>query len=160
MNNIIYQPIGIVHSPFKTAQGTPIQPLADCDTEACIEIYNEYLDGLLDLEQFSHIYVLFHLHLAQPKGLRVIPFLDTQTHGIFATRSPGRPNPIGLSVVKLCRIEGNMLYIKNMDLLDGSPIIDIKPYIPQFDIHQTTQNGWFDKNIHKMNQQKDDGRFV
>lgn len=161
MNTICYQPIGIVHSPFKTAQGTPIQPKGDeQQTEAQIEILPQYIEGLLHLEGFSHIYVLFHLHLAQSKGLHVVPFLDTEAHGVFATRSPERPNGIGLSVVELLRVEANILHIRNIDLLDGSPILDIKPYIPQFDVHNTTKNGWFENQIHKMSKQKDDGRFA
>jgi len=95
----------------------------------------------------------------QKKGLTVIPFLDTKPHGVFATRSPARPNPIGFSVVVLEKIEGNKLYVKNIDILDGSPVLDIKPYIPQFDVFETSQNGWVEKNIHRMKMQKDDGRF-
>ncbi|MCX6236853.1 MAG: tRNA (N6-threonylcarbamoyladenosine(37)-N6)-methyltransferase TrmO [Bacteroidia bacterium] len=144
MLNITYQPIGIVHSPFKTPEGTPIQPVAAKDVCATIEIFPQYAEGLKDMEGFSHIYVLFHLHLAKSKSLLVTPFLDTEQHGVFATRAPGRPNSIGISVV--C-------------LLDGSPVLDIKPYIPQFDVFETFKNGWFDKVNHKIEEQKDDGRF-
>lgn len=160
MNKIIYQPIGMVHSPFTKPEGTPIQPLAAKDTDAVIEIFPEYAEGLKDLEKFSHLHIIFHLHLIQKKQLTVIPFLDTVPHGIFATRSPARPNPIGLSVVLLDKIEGNNLYIKNIDILDGSPVLDIKPYISQFDIIETTRNGWFEKHVHKIEEQKDDGRFI
>lgn len=159
MLNISYKPIGIVHSPFTKPEGTPIQSAVSKNSEAVIEIYPEFEEGLRDLEHFSHIYILFHLHLAEKKELTVIPFLDTTPHGVFATRSPGRPNAIGISVVCLNKIEGNKLYIKNIDILDGSPVLDIKPYIPQFDVFETTKNGWFEKNIHKMKSQKDDGRF-
>lgn len=159
MPEITYQPIGIVHSPFKQPEGTPIQPVAARDSEGIIEIFPQYTEGLKDLEQFSHIYVLFHLHKAQKKELLVVPFLDTNVHGVFATRSPGRPNSIGLSVVHLDRIERNNLYIRNLDMLDGSPVLDIKPYITQFDVFETTKNGWFEKQVYKMNSQKDDGRF-
>lgn len=159
MNKISYQPIGIVRSPFKKAEGTPIQPSASKKTEAVIEIFPEFTEGLIDLEHFSHIYVLFHLHLAESKGLTVVPFLDPNPHGVFATRSPGRPNPIGLSVVILQRIEGNKIFVNNIDILDGSPVLDIKPYVTQFDVFKTTKNGWLDKNVHKMENQKDDGRF-
>lgn len=159
MNEIVYTPIGLVHSPFKKPEGTPIQAAASVNTEAVIEIFPEFSEGLLDLEQYSHIYVLYHLHLSQKKGLTVIPFLDTKPHGVFATRSPARPNPIGVSVVILERIEGNLLYVKNIDILDGSPILDIKPYIPQFDVFETSKNGWLGTQIHNMDNQKDDGRF-
>lgn len=160
MNNIIYQPIGVVHSPFTKPEGTPIQPAADKDTAAVIEIFTGFSEGLSDLEHFSHIYVFFHMHLAGENGLTVIPFLDTNPHGVFATRSPGRPNPIGISVVCLEKIEGNKLFVKNIDILDGSPVLDIKPYIPQFDVFQTTKNGWFEEHAHKMENMKDDGRFA
>ena len=159
MLNISYKPIGIVHSPFTKPEGTPIQSAVSKNSEAVIEIYPEFEEGLRDLEHFSHIYILFHLHLAEKKELTVIPFLDTTPHGVFATRSPGRPNSIGISVVCLDKIESNMLYVKNIDILDGSPVLDIKPYIPQFDVFETTKNGWFEKNVHKMESQKDDGRF-
>jgi len=160
MHEIIYRPIGIVHSPFKVPEGTPIQPVADGDTEAVIEIFPEYIEGLKDLESFSHLYILFHLHLIKVKQFTVIPFLDTIPHGVFATRSPARPNPIGLSVVCLEKIIGNNLYIKNIDILDGTPVLDIKPYISWFDVFETTKNGWFDSSVHKIEKQKDDGRFT
>lgn len=160
MSSIVYQPVGVVHSPYKTPEGTPIQSgAAEKSPCATIEIFPEYADGLKDIDGFSHIYVLFHLHLAKSKSLHVIPFLDTETHGIFATRSPGRPNPIGLSVVCLDKVEGNILHIRNLDILDGSPVLDVKPYIPQFDVFETTQNGWLGKNVHKMKNVLDDGRF-
>ena len=159
MLEITYHPIGIVHSPFKKPEGTPIQPVVANDTEAIIEIYPEYSEGLKDLESFSHLYILFHLHLIKGKKLTVIPFLDTIPHGVFATRSPARPNPIGLSVVSLEKIIGNNLYIKNIDILDSTPVLDIKPYISQFDVFETTKNGWFDSSRHNLKNQKDDGRF-
>jgi tRNA (adenine37-N6)-methyltransferase len=159
MLDITYKSIGIVHSPFKIPEGTPIQPVVAKGTDAVIEIFPEFSEGLTDLEHFSHIYILFHLHLAEKKSLTVIPFLDTNPHGVFATRSPGRPNSIGISVVCLDKIVGNNLYVKDIDILDGSPVLDIKPYIPQFDVFETTKNGWFEKNAYKMTTQKDDGRF-
>ncbi len=159
MHNITYQPIGIVHSPFIQPEGTPVQPSVSKNSEAEIEIFPEFAEGLKDLEGFSHIYILFHLHLATKKNLTVIPFLDTLPHGVFATRSPGRPNSIGLSVVNLYKIESNRLLVRNIDMLDGSPVLDIKPYIPKFDVFETTKNGWFDNHSHKVETQKDDGRF-
>ena len=160
MPEISYQPIGIVHSPFVTPVGTPIQPAAARDTEAVIEIFPEYEAGLQDLNGFSHIFVLFHMHLVKGRPLTVIPFLDTEPHGVFATRSPARPNPIGLSVVVLDKIVGNKLYVKDIDILEGSPVLDIKPYIEEVDVFETYKNGWFGNNIHKMDKQKDDGRFT
>lgn len=160
MNRITYFPIGVAHSPFRSPEGTPIQAGVAKDIQARIEIFPEYAKGLKDLEGFSHIIVLFHLHVAKFKSLNVIPFLDTESHGIFSTRSPGRPNPIGFSVVELERIEKDMLFVKGVDILDGSPILDIKPYVPQFDVFETTKNGWIEKNVHRMKIQKDDGRFA
>ena len=160
MNRITYFPIGIAHSPFRFPEGTPIQATAVKDIQARIEIFPEYSKGLQDLEEFSHIIVLYHLHIAKFKSLHVIPFLDTEVHGVFATRSPGRPNPIGFSVVELEKIENDILFVKGIDILDGSPVLDIKPYVPQFDVFETTKNGWIEKNIQKMEMQKDDGRFT
>ncbi len=159
MNRITYFPIGIVHSPFRFPEGTPIQAAAAKDIQARIEIFSEYSNGLKDLEGFSHIIVLFHLHIVKFKSLHVVPFLDTEVHGIFATRSPARPNPIGFSIVELEKIENDILFVKGIDMLDGSPVLDLKPYIPQFDIFETAKNGWMEKNVHRMNIQKDDGRF-
>jgi len=158
MLNVIYHPIGVVHSPYKQPEGTPIQPGAS-EMRATIEIFPGYAEGLKDLDGFAHIYVLFHLHLAKCRSLIVTPFLDSESHGIFATRAPGRPNPIGISVVCLEKITGNILYVRNIDILDGSPVLDIKPYIPQFDVFETSKNGWFDKLNHKNENHKDDGRF-
>jgi len=159
MNKITYRPIGIVHSPFRFPEGTPIQPAAAKDIQAQIEIFPDYSTGLTDLNGFSHIIIIFHMHLAKCKSLLVTPFLDTDSHGVFATRSPGRPNPIGMSVVRLEKIENNLLFVIDIDILDGSPVLDIKPYIPEFDIHEVNKSGWIEKNIHKLDSQKDDGRF-
>lgn len=159
MNRITYYPIGIVHSPFHFPEGTPIQPVAAKDIHATIEIFQEYSPGLADLDGFSHIIILFHLHQAKSKSLLVTPFLDTEPHGVFATRSPGRPNPIGMSVVRLDKIENNLLFVKDIDILDDSPVLDIKPYIPEFDIHEVSKSGWIEKNLHKLDNQRDDGRF-
>jgi tRNA-Thr(GGU) m(6)t(6)A37 methyltransferase TsaA len=159
MNRITYFPIGIVHSPFQFPEGTPIQANAAKDIQARIEIFPEYHNGIIDLDGFSHIIVLFHMHLAKCKSLFITPFLDSEPHGVFATRSPGRPNPIGFSVVELEKIENDILFVKGIDILDGSLVLDIKPYIPQFDVFETTKKGWVEKNAHKLGDQKDDGRF-
>ena len=159
MNRITYYPIGIVHSPFRFPEGTPIQAAIAKDIQARIEIFPEYRNGITDLDGFSHVIILFHMHLAKSKSLFVTPFLDSEPHGVFATRSPGRPNPIGFSVVELEKIENDILFVKGVDILDGSLVLDIKPYIPQFDVFETTKKGWIEKNAHKMVDQKDDGRF-
>jgi tRNA-Thr(GGU) m(6)t(6)A37 methyltransferase TsaA len=153
-----YKAIGVIHSPYKEPKNVPIQAAAS-DTEGTIEIYPEYVDGLLDLEGFSHILLLCHLHLIKNSPLIVKPFLDDKTHGVFATRSPARPNKIGLSVVRLKRIERNILYIQELDIIDRTPLLDIKPYVPEFDCRYVEKIGWLNGKINKLHTTSDDGRF-
>jgi tRNA-Thr(GGU) m(6)t(6)A37 methyltransferase TsaA len=160
MKKICFQPIGIVRSPFKQAKGTPIQPSASVDTEGTIELRPEYTEGLQDLEGFSHIILLYHFHKAKEPRMKVKPYMDDHEHGIFAQRAPSRPNPIGLSIVRLEKIENNILFIKDVDLLDGTPLLDIKPYVPEFDIREVTHTGWLEKNVQKLDKTKDDERFA
>lgn len=158
--NINYKPIGIVHSPYSKPKGTPIQPSGAENITGEIEIFPEYAEGLVDLEGFSHILVISHLHLIQTSPLKVKPFMDDSEHGVFATRSPARPNPIGLSVLKLNKIEGNRLQVENIDIVNGTPVLDIKPYVPQFDAPKVEKIGWLENNVHKRKSTKDDGRFL
>jgi len=137
-----YEPIGIVHSPFTEQQGTPIQPSRAKGVRGTIELDPEYAEGLSDLDGFSHIYVLFHLHRSEGFSLKVVPYLDTVPRGLFATRAPRRPNPIGLSIVDLVAIEGNLLTIENLDMLDGTPVLDIKPFVDRFDERREVRTGW------------------
>lgn len=139
-----YQSIGVVHSPFTQQAGTPVQPSHDNATQGIIEVAPQYLDALLDLDGFSHIWVLCHLHQAKPAQLSVTPYLDNKPHGLFATRAPSRPNPIGMSLLRLQKIEDNRLYVVDLDLLDGTPVLDIKPFVSQFDNREQSQCGWFD----------------
>lgn len=157
---ISYKPIGTIHSPFKEAKGTPIQAVAAQGADGSIELEPQYVAGLKDIEGFSHLMLLYHFHLIRESSLLVKPFLDNELHGIFATRSPSRPNSIGISVVRLIKVEGNQLYIKDVDTIDGTPLLDIKPYVPKFDIRETEKTGWFEKNIYKLSHTKDDGRFI
>lgn len=157
---IQYTPIGRLHSPYKEATGTPIQAAAARSVEAVLEVAPAYADGLKDIEGFSHLILIYHLHLIKPAGLMVKPFLGNELHGIFATRSPARPNPIGFSVVRLVKVEGNLLTIQGVDILDQTPILDIKPYVGEFDIHPVERIGWFAENLHKLPAAKDDGRFA
>ena len=159
-NTINYTPIGIIRSPFKEAQGTPIQSVAARDTEGSVEVFEEFCRGLEDLRGFSHIILLYDFHLAKTPSLIVKPFMDDHPHGVFATRSPNRPNPIGITIVKLVRIEENILYIQDLDILDGTPLLDIKPYVPGFDVREAVQIGWLEKNIEKLPRSRDDGRFT
>ena len=159
MEQIKYKPIGIIRSPFKEPQGTPIQPSAGRDIEGIVEIFPEYVKGLEDLEGFSHIILIYHLHLSKPYLLKVKPFMDDKLRGLFATRAPSRPNPIGISVVRLDKVAGGTLYIRDVDIVDNTPLLDIKPYVPEFDLREKIKRGWLDKNIHKLRKTKDNGRF-
>jgi len=158
MQPITYTPIGIVRSPFATLPGMPIQTVAAQGVAATVELDPSYAAGLRDIEGFSHLLIISHLHLMQGYALEVTPFMDTQTHGVFATRSPRRPNPIGLSIVRLIRVEGATLHIEEVDLLDGTPVLDIKPYVPQFDDRATERTGWFATNVHKVYATRADDR--
>ena len=160
MKKIIYKPIGIIHSPFKEAKGTPIQPDAAKDIEGIIEVFSDYGNGLLDLTGFSHIIILFHCHLIKGYQLKVKPYMDDIEHGLFATRAPARPNPIGLSVVELIKIEKERLFVKGIDVIDGTPLLDIKPYVPEFDRRETIKIGWLENKIKKLAETKDDNRFI
>jgi tRNA (adenine37-N6)-methyltransferase len=159
LSEFTYKSIGVIHSPFKEPKNVPIQAAASKGTEGTIEIYPQYVQGLTDLEGFSHIILLYHLHLVTDSPLMVKPFLDDKLHGVFATRSPARPNRIGFSIVRLQRIEGNVLYIQNLDVIEGTPLLDIKPYIPAFDCVQTDKIGWFSGKLDKFDTVRDDGRF-
>ena len=160
METIVYQPIGVIHSGFKEPRNMPVQPAAANGIRGTIEIFPEYADGLKDLDGFSHIILLYHLHLTSGYELEVIPFLDDKKHGIFATRAPRRPNNLGLSVVKLRKIEVNVLYIQNVDIVDGTPLIDIKPYVPEFDSTENISIGWLQDSRHRIPRAKSDGRFA
>src|SRR5262245_12252467 len=150
MQTITYTPIGVVHSPFTTLAGMPIQTVAAAGIAATIELEPGYAAGLRDIEGFSHLLIISHLHQMQGYTLEVTPFMDTQPHGVFATRSPRRPNPIGLSIVRLIRVDGAILHIEEVDLVDGTPVLDIKPYVPQLDDRTTERTGWFAANVHKV----------
>ncbi|MCW4023814.1 MAG: tRNA (N6-threonylcarbamoyladenosine(37)-N6)-methyltransferase TrmO [Candidatus Bathyarchaeota archaeon] len=159
MNKITYIPIGVIRTPFKEPKNVPIQAAASKDTSGTIEICPQYVEGLKDLDGFSHIILLYHFHLVTDCSLMVKPFLDDKLHGIFATRAPARPNKIGFSVVKLKKIEQNVLFVENLDIVDGTPLLDIKPYVPKFDHRETVEIGWFSSKINKLPETRDDGRF-
>ncbi len=160
MNEIKYKPIGVIHSPFKEAKGTPIQPRAAKDIDGTVEVFPEYAEGLKDVEGFSHIILIYHFHLSKKSTLKVKPYMDNESHGVFAMRGPSRPNPIGISAVRLLRIEENILHIQDVDIVDGTPLLDVKPYVPEFDTREVTKTGWLEKNVHKLSTLKDNGRFV
>lgn len=143
MAEIVLHPIGVVHSPLSGAEEAG-------DTEGTIEIYRQYRDGLADLEGFSHLFVLFYFDRARRSALLVKPLLDEAYRGVFATRAPDRPNPIGLSVVCLLRIEEGILHVRNLDILDETPVLDIKPYIPEVDVWEVTTIGWLEDRVKRM----------
>jgi tRNA (adenine37-N6)-methyltransferase len=143
--HLVYTPIGTIYSEHVAADETPIQPVFAKGCSGRAEILPEFAEGLRDLEGFSHVYLIYHFHQAGPAKLTVKPFLQDVEHGIFATRAPRRPNAIGLSVVELVRREGNVLYFNGVDILDGTPLLDIKPYTAKFDRIETTRNGWQDE---------------
>ncbi len=159
MEEICYRPIGIIHSPFKAPKGTPIQPPGGEGVEGKVEVFLQFAEGLKDLEGFSHIFLIYHFHLSKEPSLTVKPFMDDETHGIFAIRGPSRPNPIGLSVVRLARVQDNVLHIRDVDIVDQTPLLDIKPYVPEFDTREVDKIGWLEKNLHRLPSSKDDGRF-
>ena len=156
---IKYKPIGIIRTPFKEPKGVPIQPSAAKGVKGRVEIFPEYSLGLKDIEGFSHIILIYHFHLAKPGKLIVKPFLDNEEHGVFATRAPSRPNPIGISVVRLLHVENNILYVEDVDIVDGTPLLDIKPYVPEFDVRRVERIGWLEGKINKLQEIRDDGRF-
>jgi len=160
MNEIKYRPIGVVHSPFKEPKGTPIQPAGGKGIDGTVEVFPEYAEGLRDVEGFSHIILIYHFHLSKSLSLKVKPYMENKLRGVFATRAPNRPNPIGISVVRLTKIEGNILHVRDLDVVDGTPLLDIKPYVPEFDVREVNKTGWLEKEVHKLSTSKDDGRFT
>jgi len=160
MKEVRYKPIGIVHSPFKKPQNVPIQSVASKGIKGSVEVAREYVKGLKDIEEFSHIILIYHFHLSRPYSLLVKPYLDKNLRGLFSTRSPSRPNPIGISIVRLTKVEDNILYIQDVDIIDGTPLLDIKPYVPKFDQRKAARIGWLKNKIKRIPIISDDGRFA
>ena len=157
---ITYTPIGFFRSPYLEIKGMPIQSIGATGVEGIIEVLPEFREGLKDLEGFSHVYVLYHLHEIVGYDLVVKPFLDTDQHGIFATRSPKRPNPIGLSVMRLKSVTESSIILEGVDVLDKTPVIDIKPYVADFDRCDADRFGWFEgKSINAIHHRSDE-RFA
>lgn len=156
---IEYYPIGVVHSPFTELKGMPIQPPRSEDIAGTVEVFAEFREGLRDLDGFSHIILLYHFHMVTEHRLQVVPFLDTEPRGLFATRAPIRPNPIGLSVVRLKRIQGGVLSVLDLDILDGTPVLDIKPYVTEFDEPAAVKMGWLENALKQKRNALSDNRF-
>jgi tRNA-Thr(GGU) m(6)t(6)A37 methyltransferase TsaA len=156
---ITYRPIGVIHSPFTDLSEMPIQPTGEASAPGTAEIFPEFIEGLRDLDGFSHVILIYHLHKASKTDLIVTPFLDSEPHGIFATRAPTRPNPIGISIIRLLSIEDNLLNLANLDVLDETPLLDIKPYIPDFDTPEEARIGWLEGGRGSVLSAKADDRF-
>ena len=154
-----YTPIGIVRSPYTDTTGMPIQPTGADGVRGTIVLHPEFSPGLNDLQEFSHIILIYAFHRSKGYSLQVTPFLDTVQRGVFATRAPKRPNAIGLSIVRLIDVRENTLTIENVDLLDGTPLLDIKPYVPAFDAFCSAKAGWLDRSSRNAGSAKSDERF-
>ena len=156
---ISYRPIGVIHSPFTDVKQMPIQPTGEASAPGTGEVFAEFAEGLRDLEGFSHVILVYHLHELHGIDLTVTPFLGSEPHGVFATRAPTRPNPIGISIVKLLKIDGNLLHFGNLDILEGTPLLDIKPYVRDFDAPVNARAGWLEDIQGKVRSTKSDTRF-
>ena len=158
-DSLILHPIGIIRTPHKSQGGIPIQPAFARDSEGVIEIFPQFREGLADLKGFERIWTLFWCHQAKPYKLKVVPYRDVVLRGLFSTRAPSRPNPVGISVLRLVEVDESTGKIKvaGVDMLDRTPIIDIKPYVPKFDSHPDSEAGWLDRV--RNPKEKADDRF-
>jgi tRNA-Thr(GGU) m(6)t(6)A37 methyltransferase TsaA len=156
---VAFRPIGIIRTPFPSPDGMPIQAVAARGVAGTIEIDDALVDGLADLDGFSHLILVYHLHLMTGARLTVTPFLDETPRGVFATRSPARPNPIGISTVRLVRVRGATLDIEDVDMVDGTPLLDLKPYVPPFDDREDVRIGWFAGRLERLSEVRADDRF-
>ena len=154
-----FMPIGTIHTPFTERAGMPIQPPGAGGVLGTADILPEYRPGLKDLDGFSHVVLIYAFHQSEGFALEVTPFMDTVPRGLFSTRAPRRPNPIGLSIVELDRIEGGTLHLRNVDMLDGTPLLDIKPYVPDFDAPPATRVGWLEEARKTVRGRRSDERF-
>ncbi len=152
------EPIGVIRTPFARQDGTPIQPAAARGARGTVELRPEFSAALQDLDGFSHIWLLYWFDRAAPYRPLVVPYLDDRERGLFATRAPCRPNPLGMSVVRLLHIRGCTLEVADVDILDGTPLLDIKPYAPRFDCLPEARAGWLDRSAAQTD--RADGRFA
>jgi tRNA-Thr(GGU) m(6)t(6)A37 methyltransferase TsaA len=157
--SVHFFPIGTIRTPFAAIDGMPIQPSGARDVAGKVILNAQYEDGLCDLADFSHLILLYHFHLSNGFSLKVKPFLDTVERGLFSTRAPRRPNPIGLSIVRLAGIDGCILHLLDVDVVDGTPLLDIKPYVPAFDIRSDVRAGWLERCQEKSESLRSDRRF-
>ncbi|HPE86822.1 MAG: tRNA (N6-threonylcarbamoyladenosine(37)-N6)-methyltransferase TrmO [Bacteroidales bacterium] len=158
--DIIFEPIGEILTPYASKEGMPIQPTGGIGVKGRVVLKKELCQGLTDLMGFSHILLIYYFHLSDGFELLTMPFLDTTKHGVFATRAPKRPNQIGISVVKLIGIDHHILYIENIDIINKTPLLDIKPYIPAFDTHEVERCGWTNNRTDTLKIIRSDHRFT
>lgn len=154
-----FHPIGTIRTPHKAIEGMPIQPGGAADAAGRAEVDPALVEGLQDLDGFSHLILLYGFHKSRGYELTVKPFLEDRQRGLFATRAPRRPNPLGISIVKLVRIEGTVVHFKGADVLDGTPLLDIKPYVPRFDAYPEAKSGWLADRVHRLAETTSDERF-
>ncbi|MCJ7567908.1 MAG: tRNA (N6-threonylcarbamoyladenosine(37)-N6)-methyltransferase TrmO [Anaerolineales bacterium] len=158
--DITFEAIGLIFSPFKDLEAMPIQPTSEASAPGRVEIFPDYVEGLKDVDGFSHLILLYYMHAIRKQALIVTPFLDSSPRGIFSTRAPTRPNPIGLSIVKLIRVDGGVLHVDDLDVLDGTPLLDLKPYVPEFDHRPEARIGWLEKAKGEIKLKTADDRFA
>ncbi len=154
-----FKPIGTIRSPYTDPEGMPIQPAGAVGVRGNVEVFDEYVPGLSALDGFSHIILLYEFHRSSGFDLKVVPFLDSTPRGVFATRAPRRPNPLGMSVVRLERIEGAVIHVLDIDVLDGTPLLDIKPHVPHFDSQGEVRIGWLEEQGNEVAERRSDSRF-
>ena len=154
-----FKPIGVIHTPYKEKAGMPIQAVFGDGVEGTIEVFDEYAAGLDDLEGISHVFLIYVFHRSQGFKLKITPFRDNCERGLFATRAPKRPNPIGLSIVRILGVEGNVIRVADLDMLDGTPLLDIKPFNPAIDHRDNCSLGWMDGRFEKHQSTPSDDRF-
>ena len=154
------KPIGIIHTPHRELENMPIQPKGAAGVRGTVEIFPEYTEGLRDLDGFSHIFLIYPFHKAARTELTVVPFLDKKPRGVFATRSPLRPSHLGLSIVNLVEVDGAVLTVEGVDILDGTPLYDIKPYVHRFDNVPDSTSGWIGASDEEIAGKRSDSRFT
>ena len=159
MQSFTMQAIGTIYTPFYDVEGVPVQPISTASVQGRVVVEPQYADGLQDVDGFSHLILIYYLHKSKGFDLTVKPFLDDQVRGLFATRAPRRPNAIGLSVVSLVRRDANVLHVGNIDVVDGTPLLDIKPFVPAFDAPDEAAIGWLEGKIESAKTMVADGRF-
>jgi tRNA-Thr(GGU) m(6)t(6)A37 methyltransferase TsaA len=156
---VVSRPVGVVRSRFTEATGMPIQTAGAPEEPGRLEVFAEFAPGLRDIEGFDYLILITHLHQCAHERLEVVPFLDNASHGVFATRAPARPNRLGLSIVRLVSVEGTTLHFSGNDMMDGTPVLDIKPYVPRFDVRETERVGWFGTKLDQLPGIRSDGRM-